>query len=374
MDETKELFRDILACLPDTDAAIAVLTHRFNNPDSANAVIYHLRLLAASWLKGNPDLYQDFIPGEGGIAGYCQDWIERPDREIEHLGITFLCNILLKPAGLVLEIAYLDRSEGDQVNVYRFLDDDSSSQATAATGFGNVIYLLYRPDHYDILYRQAPPPPPPLPVDVQVHRAANFSHNVDIATNTSDLQAFTSEVDMSVLTLLPGFGGLGTPPGGGLGALVPGPAPPPLGEAYSTPSPSSPWMAQPQYSDAYSPVYDAVQAQEVSEPVQQEPPPPPEASPPARTKQQPSYPLRFSMWQYLEPMKEPPVTPSRPRGEQTCETHAFRNSHFNKAHFNNPDFQPEEYRPDDDDREKETGAETGLKSCKKKGTKEQGPT
>ncbi|KAL6859229.1 hypothetical protein J3F83DRAFT_717548 [Trichoderma novae-zelandiae] len=35
------------------------------------------------------------------------------NREIEHLGIVGLANLLLRPIDIVLEIAYLDRSPGN---------------------------------------------------------------------------------------------------------------------------------------------------------------------------------------------------------------------------------------------------------------------
>ncbi len=43
------LFRKLIFHLPNVDAAMGALMQSFNNPDSANSIIYHLRLLAASW-------------------------------------------------------------------------------------------------------------------------------------------------------------------------------------------------------------------------------------------------------------------------------------------------------------------------------------
>ena len=69
---------------------------------------------------------------------------------------------------MVLEIAYLDRSDGVEVNVHR-MPEEANGQSPA--DLGPIIYLLYRPGHYDILYRDAvlqPPPPPSAPISVQV--------------------------------------------------------------------------------------------------------------------------------------------------------------------------------------------------------------
>jgi len=56
--------------------------------------------------------------------------------EIEDIGINALTEILLKPAGIALEIIHLDRSEGAEANVHRF------GPMTAAVA---TIRLLYRP-------------------------------------------------------------------------------------------------------------------------------------------------------------------------------------------------------------------------------------
>jgi len=56
--------------------------------------------------------------------------------EIDHIGITALSEVLLKPAGVSLEIVYLDRSVGREPNVICYAPS-TSPQTT--------IRLLYRP-------------------------------------------------------------------------------------------------------------------------------------------------------------------------------------------------------------------------------------
>ena len=163
-EETIELLGDIAANMVDPLTAMSILTNKFNDPNSANSIIYHLRLLAASWLRENAETYEAFTAAEGGIQPYCNDVLERVDREIEHLGIVSLVNILLKPVGFVLEIAYLDRSPGSQVNTYRFPEEANNQDPMT---LGPMIYLLFRPDHYDILYRR-----PLSSVDIQVNRVS----------------------------------------------------------------------------------------------------------------------------------------------------------------------------------------------------------
>lgn len=320
VDETTTLLRDIAASIDAPQAAMAILTDRFNSRDSSNAIIYHLRLLAASWLKGDPAPYEPFIPEGLGVAGYCTDVIERVDCEIEQLGIMLLVNVLLKPVNFVLEIAYLDRSPGSQVNIYRFPDEANDPDAPVTP----VIYLLFRPDHYDVLYR--------TPVELQINRATSFSHQHEIEAHRQ-LESFSS-VDYTPLTaLLPSFsyaGGMGGSIGsealaGGLGGgfvpvpqqqqqqqwmQFPGgmPRPPPETTLPSRPAPS--------------------------------PAPAPPAAVVAPAPAQNTYPLRFSSQCYkLDGSSFP---------EPSFTTAMFKNSHYNKAHYNNPHFHPEEWTPDEE--------------------------
>ncbi|OAA61723.1 ubiquitin thiolesterase [Niveomyces insectorum RCEF 264] len=156
VEETDLLFAALLAELPDTARAIQVLTNTFNDDPAGNAIIYHLRLLTAAYLKGNVDRYEGFIAHDAGVIGYCQEWIERPNCEIDHLRVEVLASILLKPVDIVLEIAYLDRSDGDAVAVYSFPDTNIGRQEAT---IGMRMSLLFRPDHYDILYRPGLPSP-----------------------------------------------------------------------------------------------------------------------------------------------------------------------------------------------------------------------
>lgn len=154
VEETEILFDAILKALPDTEHAIRVLTDAFNDDSVGNAIIYHLRLLAASYLKGNVETYEGFIAHDAGVIGYCQEWIERPNCEIDHLRVEVLASILLKPSDIVLEIAYLDRSHGSSVTVYNFPDKNIGRLEETIV---MRVSLLFRPDHYDILYRPSLP-------------------------------------------------------------------------------------------------------------------------------------------------------------------------------------------------------------------------
>jgi len=339
-DEVAFLMNDIQAAMPDQEAAMDVLVQKFNDLDVANHILYYLRLLTSSFLKGDPNAteYLGFIPEDIGVVGFCQNYLELPGREIEHVGILLLYNVLLKPCAMVIEIAYLDRSPGPEVNTYRI---PSEAEGRDPSSLGPVIYLLFRPDHYDILY---PHPPPSAAHDIQVHRVSALSHEHQIASNIqNNFQAFgDGAVDMTALTLIPGVSGLGM----GMPPLA-APAPSSI-ESYS-PSPQSPWMP--------SPFADAIPIRQPQPQLKQEQPAPSRRamSVVSQTVGRRTPPLRFS--EYCHPQ----VAENYTSHEPCFTTSTFKNSHFNTAHYNNPNFQPEEYRPEQDESNYEVVRPTGKR-------------
>ncbi|KAL2256068.1 hypothetical protein VTK26DRAFT_2238 [Humicola hyalothermophila] len=311
VDETFGLLVKLAQLVDNQERAMEELMEAFNTQDISNAIMYHFRLLASAFLKGNRETYGAFVTTDSGVDGYCQTVLERHSVEIDHLGVTLLTSILLKPAGFVLEIAYLDRSPGSEVNTYRFPEEANDRHPSE---LGPVIHLLYRPDHYDILY-----PPEPEPVSLQVHRATSFSQSFEIASAPVTLNGFGA-VDMQQLSLIPGFGG----PSSGLAPLLDTTASPLT--SYG-PGPASPWVPS-----------------AFAGPIQQTPAPPMSMSTPVPPPQ--THPLRFSEYCQL-----PEYVENDTWREPTFQTRTFRNSHFNKAHYNNPDFQPEEYKPEADEHE-----------------------
>ncbi|KAF3768548.1 cysteine proteinase, partial [Cryphonectria parasitica EP155] len=297
VEETLQLFQNIADNIHNPAAAHTILADTFND-DGSMGVLYHLRLLAASWLKGNREQYDAWC--ETGIEGYCMSMLEPPDREIEELGIVLLVEVLLRPIGFVLQIAYLDRSAGTEVNTHRFPESGDDG--------GPFIHLLYRPGHYDILYKRDP-------VQVQVNRVA------------FDPTTFGRAPGM------PAAWGFENP-------LVHIPCAAPLSPMAQLADTS--WFPEPQPDPSSTPpgaqtASDACTHSTTCSQVSTESQPTP---PSATTPTTPTSSIRFSRYQYEEPFD---VT-SWP--EQTTQSLSFKNSHFNKAHYNNPNFTPEEYVPE----------------------------
>ncbi|KAK5159123.1 hypothetical protein LTR04_005109 [Oleoguttula sp. CCFEE 6159] len=143
-DETFELLQRTAESLQTSDPGTTLL-HSFNDESIQNSIITHLKVLTAAWMKTHQDDYQPFL--DQTVDDYCAISLEPYVCEIDHIGISALSDVLIKPAGIALEILYLDRSPGAEVNTHRFdpLTEDGIPLST--------MRLLYRPGHYDILYR-----------------------------------------------------------------------------------------------------------------------------------------------------------------------------------------------------------------------------
>lgn len=361
-EEAFDLLRQVATIIDNPESAHEVVRQRWNDAGVEGSLIFYFRFLAATFLKANAATYEPFIPGGQTIATYCSQNIEMVNREIEQLGIIALVNILLKPLNFVLEIAYLDRSPGSQVNRYRFPDEANEKDVT---DLGPIIHLLYRPDHYDILYRSFPvhlpattssssPPPPQL--TVHVNRVAGFTHNTAFTNTAAALGAF-STLDFGALSMIPGISNGG---GDALASIMsmsaaPATATSVVGNGFS-PSQQDAWI-NPYASEVQSaegesrasqppPVIAAVHQASQSAPLtpvtnlvshQQ-------LAPHATTTAAggAGYPIRFSPHQLEYENK------SFPEPTFQVTTNTFKNSVWNRAHYGNPDFQPEEWNPEED--------------------------
>ena len=75
-------------------------------------------MLTSAHMKMNAAQYEPFLGVP--VDQYCASHIEPVKIEIEQFGIQALTDVLIAPAGMVIEISYLDRSPGEQVNVHQF--------------------------------------------------------------------------------------------------------------------------------------------------------------------------------------------------------------------------------------------------------------
>lgn len=372
--EVTDLLRELANLLPQSvSQAEATLRDRFNDGQTSNSIVYYFRLLATSWLKANAATYEPFIPDGMGVDGYSKTWIEPVNQEIDGLGMTLLIDALIKPLNFAVEIVYLDRSQGSQANSHVYQSEDANRVPIDPSG--PMIHLLYRPGHYDILYKdQDHPIQIPHRTNIQVHRAASLSQQHHIQATPGGMGDM-GPMDMSIFACIPGLS-FQPPSHHGFPAQY---QPAPIEQVYTPSSmtapmsPVSPGASSVTTSSNTLPAAFSTQS------------PPDSLTPPNLTTPHPSFPppaTQLPILTNLPPAHRPSVSshtsmsshplstelpspssassfrPSKYEWEAAAEwgegpvmfqTSTFKNSHYNVAHYNNPNFQPEEWTPESEE-------------------------
>ena len=109
------------------------------NHAEANYIIMFMRFCAASYLKQNAILYEDFL-GEP-VATFCTREVEQVDVECDHPQIIAITNFIEHAVEIIAASA-----QGAKIDVTRIPEDDFA-------GNNFRINLLFVPGHYDALYK-----------------------------------------------------------------------------------------------------------------------------------------------------------------------------------------------------------------------------
>lgn len=110
----------------------------FNEPGMSNYLVVYLRLITSGHLQKNYEFYQHFIEGHASVKDFCSHEVEPMYKESDHIHIT----AITEATGISVCINYLNRGDGEQVTKHNFPDHLEPK-----------IFLLYRPGHYDVLYK-----------------------------------------------------------------------------------------------------------------------------------------------------------------------------------------------------------------------------
>jgi len=152
----------------ENDSQSLIAVDSLHSPPPHSCIIVHLRLLTSAYLRTHSDDFTPFLFAleddprflqEGGsrtMENFCQYHVEPVSREADHLQIVALTRAL----GTPLRIAYLDQSGlagvggsenggGGEVNFLEFEEDRAKEDGIVSVEGA----LLYRPGHYDVLYR-----------------------------------------------------------------------------------------------------------------------------------------------------------------------------------------------------------------------------
>ncbi|KAF2785623.1 cysteine proteinase [Melanomma pulvis-pyrius CBS 109.77] len=351
VDEAFDLLRKLAASVQVMDgAAPGILLDTFNDLGISLAIITYFKLLASAWVQSHPADFEPFV--NMPLKTYCSHHIEAANCEIDNVAVVALAESIVKPAGIGLEIMYLDRSPGEEIN------NTYHAEPTGHDGLAlqnpPTMRLLYRPGHYDILYKAEDfptPVQPPVPAQAPLH--------VALAGYTDDFAPMSSNMG-DVMTMIPGMYPTG------IGQRWPSvsydyhttPAPPPQCtpvQPYApAPTPAASVASSHSHQEYATPVHASHgnhHHQPNQHPVHLEPPvtlpihPSPSVGHMSLERAQSmtmerSMPFRPSFYE-LEPGYGVAPVLTLP-----LQTSIFRNSHYNTAHFLNPDFQPEEWSPD----------------------------
>ncbi|KAL4922228.1 peptidase C65 Otubain-domain-containing protein [Aspergillus aurantiobrunneus] len=301
VDATEEVFTSISGAIERGERDDSFLVDLFNDEYNSNAIITHFRLLTSAWMKLNSHRYQAFLSMP--LDQYCSTRIETVKTEIDEVGLQGLVDGIIEGSGLMVEILYLDRSEGDAVTSHVL------TQTRPSLG---SIRLLYRPGHYDLIYGE--------PI-VNMHPVVNLQYAMSSdyePWGTSDLSFDMNASLMAIPNLTMDASFAISPP-------------------MSQP-PSDPYRVSP--------------AQEVYQPpVQTTPPPPPApiASPQPTIALTGPPPIMSSLPPRSNDGPQIRLNPlvMKPNLSHSLPVTApFKNSSpYNQAHFQNSDFEPIHWEP-----------------------------
>jgi hypothetical protein len=127
-----------------------MLLHRFNNTETSNSIISHLRLVSSSWMAAHPTVYEPLLPEGVSIEEYRRHRLEAANGRLDKLGISILVDALLNPIGIELKVLSL----GTYDRLTTIYGNLQATRLALPDSHIATVYLLHRPEHYDIIYVQ----------------------------------------------------------------------------------------------------------------------------------------------------------------------------------------------------------------------------
>lgn len=113
----------------------------FRDPEESNLIVMMLRFITSGEIKNNAIMYETFIDDQIPVEMFCQIEVEPIDKEADQITIMALLNYL----EIAIKIVYLDSSKNKEAYTV-ILPESANEKDVKAT-------MLYRPGHYDILYK-----------------------------------------------------------------------------------------------------------------------------------------------------------------------------------------------------------------------------
>lgn len=137
IEDFHNTFMDLIE-LVEKQGSVTDLLNGFNEQSTSDYLVVYLRLLTSGYLQREGGFFEHFIEGGRSVKEFCQQEVEPMSKESDHIHIIALAQAL----NVSILVEYMDRGEGGSVNHHVFPE-----------GSEPRVYLLYRPGHYDILYK-----------------------------------------------------------------------------------------------------------------------------------------------------------------------------------------------------------------------------
>ncbi|XP_036444998.1 ubiquitin thioesterase OTUB1a [Colossoma macropomum] len=137
IEDFHNTFMDLIEVC-DKQPSVGELLSSFNEQSVSDYLVVYLRLVTSGFLQREEDFFQHFIEGGRTVREFCQQEVEPMSKESDHIHIIALAQAL----NVCILVEYMDRGEGGTVNHHIFPEDGDPK-----------VFLLYRPGHYDILYK-----------------------------------------------------------------------------------------------------------------------------------------------------------------------------------------------------------------------------
>ncbi|CAK7322353.1 Ubiquitin thioesterase OTUB1 [Vulpes lagopus] len=137
IEDFHNTFMDLIEQV-EKQTSVADLLASFNDQSTSDYLVVYLRLLTSGYLQRESKFFEHFIEGGRTVKEFCQQEVEPMCKESDHIHIIPLAQAL----SLSIQVEYMDRGGGGTTNPHIFPE-----------GSEPKVYLLYRPGHYDILYK-----------------------------------------------------------------------------------------------------------------------------------------------------------------------------------------------------------------------------
>lgn len=145
-DYTWELFDKIANAIRNNIWDDNVILEEMNDSVKSDSIVYHFKMVTSAFMQLRAEDYEPFL--EMSVAEYRVARIDPTNQEIDQIGLQVLTDAVINAAGFALEVLYLDRSMGEEVTPHQFVHPSNGKP---------TIRLLYRPGHYDIIYKDNQP-------------------------------------------------------------------------------------------------------------------------------------------------------------------------------------------------------------------------